>query len=64
MHVILPCIMLEMMDNPGRNLQRFQDELNGPVYNEQAVTHVLAQNGLTQKKRRITQELRDSSDSK
>lgn len=56
--------MLEMMDNPGRNLQRFQDELNGPVYNEQAVTHVLAQNGLTQKKRRITQELRDSSDSK
>lgn len=24
----------EMMDNPGRNLQRFQDELSGAVFKE------------------------------
>ena len=54
----------EMMDNPGRNLQRFQDELNGAVYKEHTFTHVLAQNALTHEKRRITQELRDCSDSR
>lgn len=66
--VTLPSIMIkvqsvqvalsEMMDNPGRNLQRFQEELNGAVYKEHTLTHVVAQNSLTQE-RRITQELRD-----
>ena len=49
----------EMMDNPGRNLQRFQEELNGAVYKEHTLTHVVEQNSL----RRITQELRDCLDS-
>ena len=53
----------EMMDNPGRNLQRFQDELNGAVYKEHTLTHVLAQNALTQEKR-ITQELPGCLDSR
>ena len=67
--VTLPSIMIEvqsvqvalseMMDNPGRNLQRFQEELNGAVYKEHTLTHVVAQNLLTQERRRITQELRD-----
>ena len=52
----------EMMDNPGRNLQRFQEELNGAVYKEHTLTHVVAQNLLTQE-RRLTQELRDCLDS-
>ena len=54
----------EMMDNPGRNLQRFQEELNGAVYKEHTLTHVVAQNLLTQERRRITQELRDCLDSR
>ena len=54
----------EMMDNPGCNLQRFQDELSGAVYKEHTLTHILAQNALTQEKRRITQELHDCLDSK
>ncbi|CAH3178801.1 unnamed protein product [Porites lobata] len=54
----------EMMDNPGRNLQRFQEELNGAVYKEHTLTHVVAQNALTQERRRITQELRDCLDSR
>ncbi|CAH3153396.1 unnamed protein product [Porites lobata] len=71
--VTLPSIMIkvqsvqlalsEMMDNPGRNLQRFQEELNGAVYKEHTLTHVVAQNALTQE-RRITQELRDCLDSR
>ena len=40
-----------MMDNPGRNLQRFQDELNDAVYKEHTLTHVLAQDALTQEKK-------------
>lgn len=44
----------EMMDNPGRNLQRFQEELNGAVYKGHTLTHVVAQNLLTQERRRIT----------
>ena len=50
------------MDNPGRNLKRFQDKLSGAVYKEHTLTNVLAQNALTQEKRRITQELRDCLD--
>ena len=52
----------EMMDNPGRNLQRFQEELNGAVYKEHTLTHVVTQNSLNQERRRITQELRDCLD--
>lgn len=72
--VTLPSIMIkvrsvqlalsEMMDNPGCNLQRFQEELNGAVYKEHTLTHVVAQNALTQERRRITQELRDCLDSR
>ncbi|CAH3162510.1 unnamed protein product [Porites lobata] len=72
--VTLPSIMIkvqsvqlalsEMMDNPGRNLQRFQEELNGADYKEHTLTHVVAQNALTQERRRITQELRDCLDSR
>ena len=54
----------EMMDNPGRNLQRFQEELNGDVYKEHTLTHVVAQNSLTQERRRIAQELRECLDSR
>lgn len=54
----------EMMDNPGRNLQRFQEELSGAVYKEHTLTHVVTQNSLTQERRRITQELRDCLDSR
>ena len=54
----------ERMDNPGRNLQRFQEELNGAVYKEHTLTHVVEQNSLTQERRRITQELRDCLDSR
>ena len=71
--VTLPSIMIkvesvqlalsEMMANLGRNLQRCQEELNGAVYKEHTLTHVVAQNSLTQK-RRITQELRDCLDSR
>ncbi|KAK2553006.1 Zinc finger protein 862 [Acropora cervicornis] len=59
--VTLPRIMIkvqsvqvalsEMMDNPGRNLQRFQEELNGALYKEHTLTHVVAQNSLTQEKK-------------
>lgn len=72
--VTLPSIMIkvqsvqvalsEMMDNPGRNLQRFQEELSGAVYKEHTLTHVVTQNSLTQERRRITQELRDCLDSR
>ena len=57
-------VLSEMMDNPGRNLQRFQEELNGAVYKEHTLTHVVAQNLLTQERGKITQELRDCLDSR
>ena len=59
-----PQALSEMMDNPGRNLKRFQDKLSSAVYREHTLTHVLAQNVLTQEKRRINQELRDCLDSR
>lgn len=54
----------EMMDNPSRNLQRFQEELNGAVYKKHTLTHVVAQHSLNQERRRITQELRGCLDSR
>ena len=54
----------EMMDNPGRNLQMFQDQRNGAVDKEHTLIHVLAQNALTLERRRITQEFRDCLDSR
>ena len=48
----------EMMDNPGCNLQRFQEELNGAVYKEDTLTHVVAQHSLNQERRRITRLFR------
>ena len=48
-----------MMDLPGCNLHNFRDDLNGALYREHTLSHVLADGTLNQERQRIIQTLRD-----